>query len=111
MPLSDAADKTPSIEGRNLPAPATPSEKSKTTSLDRRPHPALPGTEVAPTASPALCPVHHSGTTVRPPATEARQLKHPAQYLEEPTRMMQAWADYLDGLKSGAKVVPFKRQA
>ncbi|WP_049622540.1 tyrosine-type recombinase/integrase [Frateuria defendens] len=36
---------------------------------------------------------------------------HAAQYLEERTRMMQAWADYLDGLKHGAKVVPFKRQA
>jgi integrase len=31
---------------------------------------------------------------------------HAAQYLEERTRMMQAWADYLDGLRSGAKVVP-----
>jgi integrase len=30
-------------------------------------------------------------------------------YLEERKRMMQAWADYLDGLKAGAKVLPFKR--
>lgn len=36
---------------------------------------------------------------------------HAAQYLEERTRMMQAWADYLDGLRAGATVVPFKRQA
>jgi integrase len=36
---------------------------------------------------------------------------HAAQYLEERTRMMQAWADYLDGLRSGAKVVAFKRKA
>lgn len=36
---------------------------------------------------------------------------HAAQYLEERTRMMQAWADYLDGLRTGAAVVPFKRKA
>lgn len=35
---------------------------------------------------------------------------HAAQYLEERTRMMQAWADYLDGLRSGAKLVPIKRK-
>lgn len=34
-----------------------------------------------------------------------------AQYLDERTRMMQAWANYLDGLRSGAVVVPFKRMA
>ena len=34
-----------------------------------------------------------------------------AQYLEERTRMMQTWADYLDGLRNGAKVVAFKRKA
>lgn len=34
-----------------------------------------------------------------------------AQYLDERTRMMQAWADYLDGLRAGADVVPFKRRA
>ena len=36
---------------------------------------------------------------------------HAAQYLEERTRMMQAWADYLDNLKIGAKIVPLKRLA
>jgi integrase len=36
---------------------------------------------------------------------------HAAQYLDERTRMMQAWADYLDGLRNGAKVVAFKRKA
>jgi integrase len=36
---------------------------------------------------------------------------HAAQYLEERTRMMQAWADYLDGLRSGAQVVAIKRKA
>lgn len=36
---------------------------------------------------------------------------HAAQYLEERTRMMQAWADYLDGLRSGAKVAAINRKA
>lgn len=31
-----------------------------------------------------------------------------AQYMEERTRMMQAWADYLDQLKAGGQVIPFK---
>ena len=31
-----------------------------------------------------------------------------AQYLEERRRMMQAWADYVDGLRTGAQVVPIK---
>jgi len=35
---------------------------------------------------------------------------HAAQYLQERTRMMQAWADYLDGLKNGATVVPIYRK-
>lgn len=30
-------------------------------------------------------------------------------HLEERRRMMQHWADYLDGLKVGAKVLPFKK--
>jgi integrase len=30
--------------------------------------------------------------------------------LEERTKMMQAWADYLDGLKSGAKVIAIRRK-
>ncbi|RJQ76185.1 MAG: DUF4102 domain-containing protein [Desulfobacteraceae bacterium] len=32
-------------------------------------------------------------------------------HIEERRKMMQTWADYLDGLKSGAKVIPLKRQA
>ena len=36
---------------------------------------------------------------------------HAAQFLEERTRMMQAWSDYLDGLKTGAKVVPIRHRA
>jgi integrase len=31
-------------------------------------------------------------------------------HLVERRKMMQTWADYLDGLKSGAKVLPLKRQ-
>jgi len=30
------------------------------------------------------------------------------QHLTERRKMMQQWADYLDGLKSGAKILPFK---
>lgn len=36
---------------------------------------------------------------------------HAAQYLDERTRMMQAWADYLDGLRAGGKVVAINRKA
>lgn len=31
------------------------------------------------------------------------------QHLEDRRRMMQTWADYLDGLRAGAKVIPFKK--
>jgi integrase len=34
-----------------------------------------------------------------------------AQYMAERRKMMQAWADYLDGLRTGAKVIAFKRKA
>lgn len=34
-----------------------------------------------------------------------------AQRIAERRKMMQAWADYLDGLRSGANVVPLKRSA
>lgn len=34
-----------------------------------------------------------------------------AEYLPERTRMMQSWADYLDGLKAGAKVTPLFKTA
>ena len=33
------------------------------------------------------------------------------QHLAERKKMMQVWADYLDGLKAGAKVIPFKQIA
>jgi hypothetical protein len=34
-----------------------------------------------------------------------------AQYLVERRRMMQAWADYLDGLRYKGNVVPVRRAA
>ena len=34
-----------------------------------------------------------------------------AQRLEERRKIMRAWADYLDGLKAGGKVVPIRRKA
>jgi len=34
---------------------------------------------------------------------------HAAQYLKERAQMMQAWADYLDGLRGGKNVVPIRR--
>jgi integrase len=34
-----------------------------------------------------------------------------AQHLPERRKMMQAWADYLDGLKAGADVIPFRKNA
>jgi integrase len=33
-----------------------------------------------------------------------------AQYMAERREMMQAWADYLDGVRTGAKVLAFKRK-
>lgn len=32
-----------------------------------------------------------------------------ALYLKQRTEMMQHWADYLDSIKAGAKVLPFKQ--
>jgi integrase len=34
-----------------------------------------------------------------------------AQYLDERRRMMQSWADYLDGLKHGAAIIPLFKSA
>lgn len=34
-----------------------------------------------------------------------------AQYMDERRRMAQAWADYLDGLRTGANVIPINRKA
>lgn len=38
-----------------------------------------------------------------------RAAYHRAQYLPERIKMMQWWADYLDGLKNGAEVIRFKK--
>ncbi len=45
------------------------------------------------------------------PKDAVRAAYNRAQYLEERRRMMQSWADYLDGLKAGGQVIPFQRQA
>lgn len=47
---------------------------------------------------------HAESNKVRPAYT------HAAQYLEERIRMMQAWGDYLDGLRNGATVIPMRRK-
>lgn len=40
-----------------------------------------------------------------------RGVYNQAQYLDERRKMMQAWADYLDALRTDANVVPIKRKA
>ena len=42
---------------------------------------------------------------------EVRAAYNRAQRLEERRTMMQSWADYLDGLRQGADVMPFRRHA
>lgn len=42
-------------------------------------------------------------------ANSVRKAYNRAAYLDERVRMMQAWADYLDALRSGAKVVALRR--
>ena len=42
---------------------------------------------------------------------EVRAAYNRAQRLDERRRMMQSWADYLDGLRLGTDVVPFRRSA
>jgi hypothetical protein len=36
---------------------------------------------------------------------------HAAEYWSERVKMMQAWADYLDELRDGGKVLPLARRA
>lgn len=43
-------------------------------------------------------------------ASEVRRAYNHAKHLPERKRMMQAWADYLDGLASGADVIAINRQ-
>ncbi len=40
-----------------------------------------------------------------------RRTYNHADYLADRTAMMQNWADYLDGVKQGAQVLPFKKTA
>ena len=42
---------------------------------------------------------------------EVRAAYNRAQRLEERRKMMQAWGDYLDGLRVGSNVLPFRRPA
>ncbi|PPK69391.1 integrase [Methylobacter tundripaludum] len=43
------------------------------------------------------------------PRDQVRAAYNRAQYLDERRRMMQQWSDYLDSLKNGAQVLPFKK--
>jgi hypothetical protein len=40
---------------------------------------------------------------------QVRAAYNKAQRLAERRKMMQAWADYIDGLRAGGNVVPIKR--
>lgn len=42
---------------------------------------------------------------------EVRAAYNYAEYLPERRKMMQAWSDYLDGLRAGASIIPLKRSA
>lgn len=42
---------------------------------------------------------------------EVRGAYNRAEYLPERRKLMKWWGDYLDGVKTGAEVVPFKRRA
>jgi len=50
---------------------------------------------------------HQLGHAVRDPNGRAYNR---TAHLNERRKMMQTWADYLDGLKAGAEVIPFKKQ-
>ncbi|MES9958546.1 MAG: integrase, partial [Sedimenticola sp.] len=41
---------------------------------------------------------------------KSRAAYHRAEYIDERRKMMQAWANYLDSLVSGAKVVSLRKQ-
>ena len=43
------------------------------------------------------------------PRDPVRAAYNRAQYLEERRRLMQCWADYVDGLKNRANVIPFRK--
>jgi len=44
------------------------------------------------------------------PKDQVRAAYNRAQYLDERRRLMQSWANYLDQLKSGSNVIPFRKQ-
>jgi len=45
------------------------------------------------------------------PKNKVRAAYNRALYLEERVKMMQAWGNYLDSLKAGADIIPFRRKA
>jgi hypothetical protein len=51
---------------------------------------------------------HQLAHTVRDPNGRAYNR---TAHLEERKKMMQQWGDYLDGLKTGAKALPFTKKA
>ncbi len=51
---------------------------------------------------------HQLGHAVKDPNGRAYNR---TSHLAERRKMMQLWADYLDGLKSGAKVIPLRKMA
>lgn len=44
-------------------------------------------------------------------SNDVRRAYHRSEYVEERKKLMQWWADYLDALRIGAKVIPIKRGA
>ena len=44
-------------------------------------------------------------------ADRIRATYNKAELMPEREKMMQSWANYLDGLKNGAKVIPIQRGA
>ena len=42
---------------------------------------------------------------------EIRGTYNKAQYLDQRRKMMQAWADYLDKIKTGGEIVPFRKKS
>jgi len=45
------------------------------------------------------------------PRNKVRATYNRAEHLPERRKMMQAWADYLDGLKAGGKIIPIHRES
>ncbi|HFC91987.1 MAG TPA: integrase, partial [Leucothrix mucor] len=45
------------------------------------------------------------------PRNKIRAIYNRAKYLPQRKQMMQHWADYLDNLRTGADIIPFKKRA